>query len=347
MRDFLTCLASPNGHRVAFSYRKTWIAPALLEQGLVGREATIVFCDRPSRRARAFSFLGVRHATLTRLIPSETSDVLPESAVIVEFRLGPLLAARDADLPQLRERWQQTIGMSHDRPRPGGVRSAARPRFVFESEALAESDGAVTQQESWRSLSVALGNCATLSDAFFFRVGAMRKPGGRPGEGKAVTVGSAGELSQVYELRTSGQYELPLEAYARSGRVPYSDAISATPSSSTLAVVAVTQSTAGRASEAVIVIQASEVYRPQVGTVIVAGQGEYANRVPRVEIAARVTRNNWIAAALVLLIALGVFASGIAPDWLGTGDWSYVINAVGSLIAAAVTVVAIGRGISK
>jgi hypothetical protein len=65
-RDFLTCLASPAGHRVAFSYRKSWFQPELLSTDLTGRTATIVFSE-PNAAKTEFSFLAVRHVVITEL----------------------------------------------------------------------------------------------------------------------------------------------------------------------------------------------------------------------------------------------------------------------------------------
>ena len=344
MRDFLTCLASPDGHRVAFSYKKSWFDPDLLTAGLLGRAATIVFCEPTGDPSdRRFSFLAVRHAEICRLVPTRADDLLPGSAITVEFLLRALVAARDSDLPDLRRQWNQTLGSHPKRPRPRDAKDAGESCFVFASEQLPESEGALVQQDCWRTLSVALGDCGTLNGAFFFRVSPMLKPGSR----KSLKVESVGALAQVYQLRTSEEYEVPLEAYSASGKVPYSQAIAATASSDVLAVQALTQSSAGRASEAVLVVRASEVYRPQIGTVIVAGRDDFSHQVPRVEIAAQVTRNNWVAGLLVVFIALGVFAGGLSKGALGTGNWSYLINVAGSLLAAGLTVLAIGRGIKK
>jgi hypothetical protein len=95
----------------------------------------------------------------------------------------------------------------------------------------------------------------------------------------------------------SAEYELPLETYSASGSIPYSQAIQATSSSDSLTVQAVTQKAAGRSSEAALVIRSGEVFRPEIGTIIIQGSQGLEHKVPRVEIAARVTRNPWQSAA--------------------------------------------------
>lgn len=358
-RDFLTCLASPDGHRVAFSYKKHWFDPALL-QGLVGREAVIVFSEPHAHQSR-FSFLAVRHVTIRSLVPASTQTLLQSTAITVEFILGRLVGVDDDELTRRRPQWQNAItGV------PGHPGSSAAPdRFVFEVPELGENRD-IDPATSWRTLSVALGGCQTLRDAFFFRVGTVRRPpprtvfrdptthlpvGGappQPVEAETVTIESFGALSQVYQLATSTDYELPLDAYSPSGDVPYSQAIATTSSSDSLTVQAVTQSAAGRASQAVLVIRTGEVFRPEIGTVIICGAPSFEHRVPRVEIAAEVSRNMLMVAAITVGIAVSVFAAGLAKGTFGASEGlSYAINIVGSLSAALLALLAIGRGVTK
>lgn len=357
-RDFLTCLASPDGHRVAFSYQKRWFDPALL-QGLVGRDAVIVFSEPDSHRP--FSFLAVRHITIRALVPAGTQNLLQSTAITVEFTLGRLVGVDDRQLARRRTQWQDAI-----KGVPGHPGSSASPqRFVFEVPGLAENQE-IDQATSWRTLSVALGDCPTLHDAFFFRVSPIRRPPPRtvfrdptthrpvgaappqPVEAEKVTIESFGALSQVYQLATSTDYELPLDAYSPSGDIPYSQAIATTSSSDSLTVQAVTQSAAGRASQAVLVIRTGEVFRREIGTVIISGAPTFEHRVPRVEIAAEVSRNMLVVIALAVGIAVSVFAAGLAKGTLGASDGlSYTINIVGSISAALLTLFAIGRGVTK
>jgi hypothetical protein len=358
-RDFLTCLASPDGHRVAFSYQKCWFDPALLE-GLVGRGAVIVFSE-PAPRQAPVSFLAVRHVTISALVPARTEKLLPSTTITVEFTLGRLVGVDDQELGHRCTQWQSAINGV-----PGHPGSSDSPqRFVFEVPKLAENRE-IDQATSWRTLSVALGDCPTLHDAFFFRVSPIRRPPPRtvfrdptttrsvgspppePVEAETVAIESFGALSQVYALATSTDYELPLDAYSPSGDVPYSQAIATTSSSDSLTVQAVTQSAAGRASQAVLVIRTGEVFRREIGTVIISGAPTFEHRVPRVEIAAEISRNILVVVALAVGIALSVFAAGLAKGTFGAGKGlSYTINIVGSLSAAVLTLLAIGRGVTK
>jgi hypothetical protein len=339
-RDFLTCLASPDGQRVAFSYKKSWFEPAVLSQNLAGRRATIVFCQPVV--AASFSFIAVRHARISRLVPDNPLGLRDSTAITIEFVLSALVAAADQELPDLRRRWDEQIGSLANRPRPSDAPDDAKSRFVLETASLTESPGPVSQEDSWRTLSVALGECSSLSKAFFFRVGPIRKPG----TNKPVKLSAAGALEQLYELGASAEYELPLDAYSASGATPYTEAITATSSSDNLTVQALTQSSAGRASQAVLVIRTGEVFRQEIATVIVAGAKGLEHEVPRVQIAARITRNRLIVVALTMTLALSVFAAGMAKGTFGLSDtFSYVVNVLGSLLAAALAVLAIGKGV--
>jgi hypothetical protein len=283
----------------------------------------------------------------------QIEDLRPTTAITVEFQLGRLVRARDTELPRLQEEWDNRLHVQEPHPRPGAA-SDETSCFVLAAPPLIESGVGTEEDESWRTLSVALGGCRSLKGAFFFRVGAMRRPAVPPRLSAEFLASSPpraiqiGELSQVYKLSISTDYELPLAAYSASGATPYSQAIATSSSSSSLTVQAVTQQSAGRASAAVLVIRTGEVFRPEIGTVIIEGATGFEHDVPRVEIAARVTRNNLVAIVLVVAIAVFLFLGGLAKGAFGLSDTgSYAINAGGSVLAALLTVVAIGRGIKS
>jgi hypothetical protein len=346
-RDFLTCLASPDGHRVAFSYQKSWIADGLQGAELAGREAVIVFCDAKAPTAE-FDFLAVRHVEIEQVVPPPTSDLQKDTAITVVFRLGSLVAVTDAQLPELRASWNESLGVLDHRPRPAKHADKDAAIFVFEHEALAEADGPPDQMRCWQLLSQELGECASLKSAFFFRVGAMRAAGAL--EEAALETESVGSLERVYPLRPSTEYELPIDAYSKSGKTPYSDAIAVTSSSEQLTVQAITQSSAGRASQAVLLLRAGEIKRAQIATLIIEGADQFKFLVPRVELATRIKPNLRLAALLMVVIAIGVVVGGLPADALGLPDGAlYGVKALGGVIVGGATLFALGRvpGVGK
>ena len=337
-RDFLTCLASPDGHRVAFSYQKGWFAPGLLDTPLAGRDGVIVFCDAPDPTAE-FDFLAVRRVHVEQLVPASPAGLRDSSAITVAFRLGVLVQVTDAELPNLLKAWNASLRAVEHRPRPLAHAQAAAALFVFEHPALAEVQGMPDYDGSWRVLSEQLGKCTSLRDAFFFRVGALREAGG--GELQAEDHGA---LHGVYPLRPSGEYELPMAAYSKSGKTPYSEAIAVASSSEQLTIQAITQSSAGRASEAVLVVRAGEVKRAQIATLIISGAKGFEYLVPRVEIATRIKPNLALAAALVVAIAVGVVLGGLPKDALGLTELPlYALKLTGGLIVGVSMLLALGR----
>lgn len=347
-RDFLTCIASPEGHRVAFSYRKDWFAKDLLGAGLVGRKAVIVFCDARAPSSE-FDFLAVRHVCIDELVPASPVGLRGGSAITVVFSLNALVAVTDAEVPTLRAGWQESLGGLDHRPRPSEHPNKDNASFVFEHPSLAESAGKPNPRDSWRVLSEELGECTTLADAFFFRVGALRRAGADPTHGGLATE-TLGALRSVYPLTPSSEYELPMDAYSRSGKTPYSVAIDPTSSSEQLTVQAITQSSAGRASEAVLVLRAGEVKRAQIATLIIQGGEGFEHRVPRVELATRIKPNLWLAALLAAVIAIGVVLGGLPKDALGLSESVlYGVKIIGGLIVGGSTLLAVGRvpGVGK
>lgn len=347
-RDFLTCLASPEGHRVAFSYRKRWFHGNLLATKLVDLPATTVFCDAANQNSD-FEFLAFRHGRIVELVPASTGDLLDDSAITVVFELGRLVAATDGDMADLRSGWNRTLGALDHRPRPSGHPDQDKAAFVFQHPTLEESKADPTQRDSWRTLSEELGTCMTLADAFFFRVDGARRSSGT-GTGTALTTERAGSLHNVYPLAPSAEYEIALEAYSRSGKTPYSEAIAATSSSDTLTVQAITQSSAGRATQAVLIVRAGEVYRPQIATLIINGAPKFEHLVPRVELATRIKPRVWLAALLIGVIAIGVVLGGLPKEAFGLADPPlYVLKAFGGLIVGGATLFALGRapGVGK
>jgi hypothetical protein len=154
----------------------------------------------------------------------------------------------------------------------------------------------------------------------------------------------AGSLRNVYPLRPGCEYEVALDAYSSSGTTPYSDAIAPTSSSDRLTVQAVTQGSAGRASQAILVVRAGDVYRPQVATLIIHGAAGFEHLVPRVELTARIKPNLFLALVLLVVIAVGVVLGGLPSGAFGVGDpVLYGIKILGGVIVGGATVVAMGR----
>jgi hypothetical protein len=340
-RDFLTCLASPEGQLVAFSYRKSWFEGGLLTEGLENASATVVFCNR-KRGAQEFEFLAVRQVTIRELLPKSSSKLQETTAITVTFEVGPLPRISDADLPDLRRSWNKAIGGLEHRPRPPTHPEVKKARFVLQHPRLADSKGTASK-DSWRALSEELGQCNSLKDAFFFRVGDLT----RLSDGQArkdPTKKPAGSLPSVFHLEPNAEYELPMEAYSKSGATSYSDAISPVSSSDKLSVQAVTQNSAGRGSEAVLVLRSGEVVRPQIATLIIRGAKGFEHRVPRVELATRIAPRWWLAAVLVILIAVGVFLGGLPEGALGLSNgFVYLLKVVGGLIVGGATLYGLGR----
>jgi hypothetical protein len=112
----------------------------------------------------------------------------------------------------------------------------------------------------------------------------------------------------------------------------------------------VTQSSAGRASEAVLVLRAGEVKRAQIATLIIQGAKGFEHLVPRVEIATQIKPKIWLAVVLTFAIAIGVVLGGLANDAFGLPQGVvYVLNGLGGLTVGLVTLFALGRvpGVGK
>jgi hypothetical protein len=347
-RDFLTCVASPEDHPVSFSYLAKWFDPDLLDRrvDLAGRRALVVFCDEPADETRDFDFLALRHAHLLELRPAELikrGKLTPKTPITVVFQLGRFIHATDAELPGLRGEWNATLRALPHRPRPVGHPDEDRARFVFGLGDLREGEAVTESQTSWRALSEALGGCRTLANAFFLRVGKLRKY--EPNRvGVPVESRRAGVLPLVYPVKTNTEYELELDAYMKSGETPFTDAITAASSSDKLVVQTTLPPNAGRATEARVMIRTAAVQAPEIASLTVQGASTFEHDVARVQLVARVEPSYRAVVLLMLLIAVGAVMAGASKDDFGlSAGLAYAIKFLGGVIVAGAGYVALRR----
>lgn len=340
-RDFLTCVAAPEGYRMSFAYKSRWIAPPLRVADLSGRPGLIVFCDAPKTHPDELDFVAFRHVLLDDLRPAELLDpprYTAETYLGVFFTLGPYVHASPHRLEQLLEGWNRALRRLPHRPRPHSC-DTDETRFMFEHASLPEDDAAVGQAVSWRTLSEDLARRGSLDGSFFFRAIDIQAAGdGRPVPAK----------DNVDVLNTRGEYILSLDAHTRTG-TPFADAIETVVSSDRL--FAENPRTAPLAmSEGVqLWLTAGATTRSVNTTLIVRGREHFADKAPRLELAIRVKPRYAVNILLILLIAIGAVLAGISTRDLGLGDTAWVVKAVGGGMVGAAVFYAQGRapGVGK
>lgn len=340
-RDFLTCVAAPEGYQVSFAYKSRWIAPPLRAASLLGRPGLIVFCDAPKARPDELDFVAFRHVVLDSLRPAELLDpprYTEETYLGVVFRLGPYVCASPHRLDNLLGGWDHALRELPHRPRPQ-THETDQTQFMFEHPGLLEDDAAVGQAVSWRTLSEDLARRESLAGSFFFRVIDIREAGA---DGPV----SAKDNANVVETR--GEYILSLDAHTRTG-TPFADAIETVVATDRL--FAENPRTAPLAmSEGVQVwLTAGATTRSVNTTLIVRGRDDFTDKAPRLELAIRIRPRYWVNAVLILLIAFGAVLAGISTKDLGLGDAAWVLKAVGGAILGAAVFYAQGRapGVGK
>jgi hypothetical protein len=340
-RDFLTCVAAPEGYEMSFAYKARWIAPPLRDANLSGRPGLILFCDASRTRPNELDFVAFRRVVLDSLRPAELLDpprYTGETYLGVVFTLGPYVHASPHALDDLLRGWDQALRDLPHRPRPH-AHETDETRFMFEHAGLSEDDAAISQAISWRTLSADLARRESLTDSFFFRVIDIRAAG-------ANEPVPAVDNSDV--LDTRGEYILSLDAHTQTG-TPFADAIETVVASDRL--FAENPRTAPLAmSEGVQVwLTAGATTRSVNTTLIVRGRDDFADKAPRLELAIRVRPRYWVNVLLILLIAIGAVLAGISTKDLGLGDVAWAFKAVGGALVGAAVFYAQGRapGVGK
>lgn len=332
-RDFLSCLASPEGHVVSFSYRKRWFDPAVLARGsaLKGRAAVIVFCSRP-HPDEPVRYLPLRHVAIRALRPQEAVDndlVTDDTHIAVDFTLGPYVNVADTTLKDLEEQWQQWIGNATELPPAPSIDSA---RWVFEADNFPEGEPLEDQLTPWQTLSTRLARFPALADSYFFRVASVEgRTSGRGGRQVAVEPGST---PPRYALRTLDEYTIGLDAYSQGGK-SFSDVLDVRTSDLLTATEPVT-STVGQATQLQIFVRTGAVQAAQTAVVVLRGSEGCEDEAPRVALVARVKPRRLLVVVLLLLVAVGVAMAGF--NWKTDAGLpataSIALKIVGALIVS-------------
>ena len=101
--DFLTCLASPNGHRVTFSYKREWLTDEVYGTALIGRRALVIFCE-PDDVAGDMQFLPFRWADIISFGPEEIVKrqlAEPDTRLAMTFKLDRFVYASPQTIEEL------------------------------------------------------------------------------------------------------------------------------------------------------------------------------------------------------------------------------------------------------
>ena len=335
-RDFLTCVAAPEGYRMTFAYKSRWISESLRRGTLDGRAGVVVFCDAPPDDPDEFGFVAFRHVTLVGLRPAELLVDPPlytdDTYLGVEFTLGPYVRASPLGLAGLLRGWERQLRPLAHRPRPLH-KETTDTRFMFEHVGLAEDDARVGQAISWRTLSEDLARRPSLDESFFFRVIDIKPVGGDapvPAE------------AHVDELQTRGSYVLSLDAHTRTGK-PFADAIETVVTTDRL--FAENPRTAPLAtSEGVrVFITAGPTTRRLDTTLVVRGREAFADTAPRLELAIRVKPRYALNVVLIVLIAVGAVLAGMSTKDLGLGNTAWALKLAGGVLVSGAVLFAQGR----
>jgi hypothetical protein len=340
-RDFLTCVAAPEGYQMSFAYKSRWIEDELLADDLSGRPGLIVFCDAPEERPNELDFVAFRHVVLDSLRPAELLNparYADETYLGIPFTLGPYVHASPRGLPDLLDAWERALRPLPHRPRPRD-HETEETRFMFEHASLSEDEPAVGQAVSWRTLSENLARRESLDGSFFFRAINIDEAG----NGEPVPV-----KDNVDVLETRGEYILSLDAHTRTG-TPFADAIETVVTSDRLFAENPRTAPLGTSEGVKVLLTAGATTRSVNTTLVVRGRENFTDKAPRLELAVRIKPRYGVSALLILLIAIGAVLAGMSTKDLGLGDAAWGVKAVGGAIVGAAVFYAQGRtpGVGK
>ena len=132
LADLLDCLAYPDGHTAAFSYRFKWIDPGIVfsasEQGSL--PGLVVYCAQVPG-SDEFTFYPLRHVTVLGFEPLEVlkknqQDL--DTYVSVQLRLGPCVQVSPRAQEEQWTNWSRWIAGAKPRPFP---QNRSRQSFCF------------------------------------------------------------------------------------------------------------------------------------------------------------------------------------------------------------------------
>jgi hypothetical protein len=348
IRDFLTCLASPNGHRQTFSYERKWIADEVLDWADRGekRKALVVFCEPDGDD---FRFLPLRWVEVIDLGPEEIVRrrlAVESTHLSVRFRLDQFVAAEPGTAQTLADQVTEHVRLWEQRPfpRPQGNPKSTWLRFGDVSVTSAAGD----QETAWLSHAELLSGCPTLDSSTIFRVSrpqTHRLIGGT----KEVAIKDHTLLGDTYPFRDRRQYRLDVSFFLREGADP-KDLVTATVSSEAVGHTQPITVGMGRVARATIFFAAKSLAGEEIATVAVEGiETDVLKYSPRVAFVGRFRPRYPLILLGLLIIAIGVFVASLSSDdWARLTKhlafhWIVLIKAAGAALVILGTFIAFRR----
>jgi len=344
-RDFLNCLCYPAGIPVLFSYRKRWIEQALLEkplEELKGAKALIMFCDIPEQAGQDFGFLPLRFVRFEGFEPLEFRDS-PDGNIniAVRFVLDRFVFPA-SNMEQQRAAWQNWVltTQGNKYPRPKAHPEVDNARFVFMGRDFQE----VTAQAgdtSWVTLSEQLAKAKTLEHCSFYRVQSIEAPS--KNTYTPVTI----EEYMRHEARVfkSGKtYRINMQFYRSPGKAVPSKILTPRVSTDSIKLSQPLTENIGSFSNASIIANCSRVYSSEIVTLVIEDTDDKEALAARAEFVILLKPAKWILPVVVIMLAVGTFASSITSEsikeisasssWIGSysAGIAFLLKAIGSFL---------------
>lgn len=317
--DFLTCLASPNGHRVTFSYKREWLADDVYRADLVDRRALVIFCES-DENAKDMWFLPLRWATIRSFGPDEIvkEDLAqPETRLALTFELDRFVYASPDTIDALTEKTTTTLRKLAIRPYRRGDGGASSKWAIFDR--FTESGTKVKPQTAWPAHAQKLSRQNSLKEALLFQVSCPQFRWF--GQTKELRIESDELLGSAYKLRARRQYKLDVSFYLRQGDDP-KDLVRADVSSDRIRRTAPITASLGEETVATIFFSSEALASDELATVTVQGPENLpSTSTPTVAFIVRV-RPTW--GTMIVggaLIVAGVFFGGLSES-----EWNKVAS---------------------
>lgn len=314
LADLLNCLAYPEGHTAAFSYRYKWI-----EDGVAYRikdsssgstlAGLVVYCALQPDTTE-FSYYPVRHVNIVGIEPRELLEAGSKDAdshFSIQLELGRYIRISPRDRDQQWVAWSQWLSNQSARPLPQNHPNKDSARFVFQASGFAERNDTVDQETSWTEVINKLAEKPALKDCCFFRIGEVRE---KKASGKKLQVQRDPGLGSLYSLQSPGEFLIDLRWHRPGIEVPKANV-----ATTSVSVVGPITRNFGRQTRGKLLLKVGRVYEAET----VALEFTYSSATPGSEsptprLLFLVRPAGWVLRIVIALLALGSLLTGMTKE---------------------------------